>query len=310
MERFPGEYPGLEKRLDQIAGLIDEVAREAGRKYPGEGLDLVVLPEEVVTRDKGSTAATEAAKLEGPVHEKLGAKAREYKTYLVVPMVLAEDETKGIYSNSAVLLDRAGNVAGIYRKVHPVAALGTDSLEGGITPGREFPVFGCDFGKLGIQICYDLSYEDGWNVLARKGAEIVAVPTMSPQTSRPAAYAAKGRYYVVTSTPRNNASIFNPVGMIDARITDGRVLVHRVDLSYAILPWSARLRDGKALSEKYGDRVGYTYYPSEDAGVFWSNDPATPIMSMVRELEFREMADEIDRIRNLQDTARGTMPER
>ncbi|MCE5250434.1 carbon-nitrogen hydrolase family protein [bacterium] len=310
MERFPGKYPGLEKRLEQIGELIDEVAREAERKYPGEGLDLVVLPEEVVTRDRGKTAETSSVPLNGPVLDRMGAKARQYKTYIVVPMDLVEEGKKGVYSNAAVLFDRSGAVAGIYRKVHIVAALGSDILEGGMTPGKDFPVFECDFGRLGIQICYDLSYRDGWDVLARKGAEIVALTTMSPQTSRPAAYAAEGRYYVVSSTPRNNISVFNPVGMIDAQTTKDRVLVHRIDLSYVIISWAASLGNGKAFSDKYGDRVGYTYYESEDAGIFWSNDPATPIGRMADELGFVEMRDEIERIRLLQDAARGMPPER
>jgi len=310
MERFPGKYPGLEKRLDQIAELIDETARESERIYPGEGLDLIVLPEEVVTRGKGNTAASKSAKIDGPVLNKMGAKAREHKTYLIVPMVLAEDEQKGIYTNAAVLLDRAGNIAGIYRKVHTVAALGSDVLEGGITTGSKFPVFDCDFGRLGIQICFDMSYRDGWEVLGRKGAEIVAIPTMSPQTHRPAAYASHHRYYAVTSTPRNNAAIFNPLGMIDTQITQGRVLVHKIDLSYFILNWASNLRDGKLFADTYGDSVGYTYYRSEDAGIFWSNDPGKPIDAMVRDLGFSDIKDAYERVRKLQDKARGGPPER
>ena len=40
----------------------------------------------------------------------------------------------------------------------------------GATPGDALPVFDCDFGKLGLQICYDMEFEDGWTELARKGA--------------------------------------------------------------------------------------------------------------------------------------------
>lgn len=48
-------------------------------------------------------------------------------------------------------------------------------MEGGATPGDARPVFNCDFGKLGIQICYDMEFDDGWAELARRGAELVAV---------------------------------------------------------------------------------------------------------------------------------------
>jgi predicted amidohydrolase len=97
------------------------------------------------------------------------------------------------------LFDRRGEVAGIYRKAHPVAYVNSDVLEGGIKPGRDFPVFDCDFGKLGVQICWDIQFDDGWDALAKAGAEIVAWPTASPATASAAARAAQHRFYVVSS---------------------------------------------------------------------------------------------------------------
>ena len=106
-------------------------------------------------------------------------------------MDLLEEGSSGpVFFNAAVLLDRRGTVAGIYRKVHPVALVGRDDLEDGITPGSEFPVFDCDFGKLGIQICWDLTFDDGWQALADKGAELVVWPSTSPATALSAARAA------------------------------------------------------------------------------------------------------------------------
>lgn len=298
----------LSQRLAAIEELIDEVAREAARSRAPRGLDIVVLTEEALTSGAGRTAKERAVELEGAVLTRLGAKARQYNTYLVVTLTLRDDEARGVYTNAAILLDRRGKPVGTYRKVHPVADLHSDILEGGVTPGREFPVFDCDFGRIGIQICWDMAYEDGWQELARQGAEIVALPTASPQTARPASFALRHGYYVVTSTPRNNASIFNPIGKIDAQTTAQRVLVHEIDLSYAIVPWSPELREGKLFREKYGNRVGYTYYESEDAGLFWSNDPQTPIDSMVRQLGLSERGEEVERVRQLQNDRRGGLP--
>lgn len=311
------KYPGLDKRLDEVGELIDSVARESERKYPGEGLDLVVLPEEIVTYGKGATAQEKSVPLDGPVLDRMGAKARQYSTYLIVPLDLAEKD--GTFTNSAVLIDRQGGVAGIYRKVHLVPPLGSTVLEGGMTCGTEYAVFDCDFGRIGILICFDLSYPAGWKALADKGAEIVAVPTMSPQTARPSAYALEGRYYVVTSNHRNNAAVFNPVGRIDAQITDGdnnagtgsvnltqgAVLVHKIDLSFAIVPWSGTLGDGRLFSDKYGGKVGYTYYRDEDCGVFWSNDPEKTIGDMIREVGVSEFDPYLKQAEIIQDTARG-----
>jgi predicted amidohydrolase len=301
-----GKYPGLDERLKVLSGLIDSMAEEAGRVYPGHGLDLAVLPETTVT-DTHGPASQRASPLRGPVLETFGALARRHKTYLVVPLDVVEEGSSGpICSNAAVLLDRQGAVAGIYRKVHPVAVLHREDLESGITPGREFPVFDCDFGKLGIQICWDIVFDDGWQALADKGAEIVVWPSQSPATARPAAQAGHHRYFIVSSCWRNNSTIYEPTGLVAARVeSPGKPLVHEIDLSYALLGWSAPLRDGKAFREKYGDRVGFHYERQEDLGMFWSNDPHTTIGGMVRTLGLEEIDPQIARNRVLQDAARG-----
>jgi len=234
-----GDYPGLEERLKQLSGLIDEMALQAEEKYPGQGLDLAILPESAVTATSGP-ASMRAITLEGAARKTFADLARRHGTYIIAPMDLSEPGTDGTtYANAAVLFDRRGQVAGIYRKVHPVAVLGTDELEQGITPGREYPVFDCDFGKLGIQICWDIQFDDGWEALRRKGAEIVAWPSASPATAQPAARAGRQRYYIVSSTWREDATLFEPTGLAAAQIEPpDQVLVHQIDLSYAVLGWS------------------------------------------------------------------------
>jgi predicted amidohydrolase len=300
-----GDYPGLDERLKTPGGLIDEMASQAAVKFRDHGLDLAILPEEAVTPSKGPAAAR-AMILSGPITEAFAALARKHKTYIIAPMDLAEDGPVGrTYANAAVLFDRTGKVAGIYRKVHPVAVVGSDELEGGITPGKEYPVFDCDFGKLGIQICWDIQFDDGWDALARKGAEIVAWPSASPTTAQPAARAAHHRYYIVSSTWREDATVCEPTGLVAAQVErPDKVLLHELDLSYAILGWSRHLSNGKALAEKYGDRVGYHYEPREDLGLFWSNDPGTAIGEMIRSLGLEEIDAQVERNRGLQDAAR------
>ena len=301
-----GEYPGLDERLKVLCGLVDAMAEEAKKSYPGRGLDLAVLPETTVT-DTHGPASQRAIPLRGPVLETFSVLARRHKTYLVVPLEIVEEGSSGpVYSNAAVLVDRRGEVAGIYRKVHPVAMVNHDDLENGITPGSEFPVFNCDFGKLGIQICWDMVFDDGWQALADKGAEIVVWPSASPATAQPSARAGRHRCFLVSSCWRSNSTIYEPTGLVAARIeSPGKPLVHQIDLSYALLGWSAHLREGKAFRDKYGDRAGYHYEAREDLGMFWSNDPGTTIGEMVRTLKLEDIDDQIARNRRLQDSARG-----
>jgi len=299
MQAFWEEYPGLEKRLQQLGGIIDRMAEESKRKY-GRSIDVAVLPEVAVTGEVTGEAVESSVPFEGQVKEAFVRKAREHQCYIVVPMYLREDKGKKICSNVAILVGRSGEVVGTYRKLHLAVPVGSDSMEGGMTPGKEVPVFDCDFGKLGMQICFDMEYGYGWEQLARKGADLVAWPTQSPQTAQPALRAMQHRYYIVSSTWRNNASIFEPTGRITAQIKPpDQVLVQEIDLSYALLPWSKELRNGEALREKYGDKVGFRYYEDEDRGIFWSNDPSVTIGEMLRSLGVAEEEDEFQRIQRL-----------
>jgi predicted amidohydrolase len=301
-----GKYPGLDERLKVLTGLVESMVSQAEKQYPGRGLDLAVLPETALTSNNGP-ARDRAIPLQGKVQEAFGALARKHKTYLLIPLDLAGVDSRGAFcSNAAVLFDRRGEVVGIYRKVHPVAVVNTDELEGGTTPGQDYPVFECDFGKLGVQICWDLQFDDGWDALARAGAEIVAWPTASPATVLPSARAVQHRYYVVSSTWRDNATIYEPTGMVAARIVPpDKVLVHELDLSYAILGWSSFLKNGEALREKFGRRVGFHYETREDVGLFWSNDPATTIGEMVRSIGGEELDPQVARNRRLYHSTRG-----
>lgn len=299
VQRFSGRYPGLDKRLAQLAEIIDRMAEGARKKY-GRGLDLAVLPEAAVTAGSGRNVASGPVPFEGQVKDVFARKAREHRCYIVVPMSLLEDAKKNLYSNAAILIGRQGEVAGIYRKVHAAVETGSDSLEDGVTPGKEAPVFDCDFGKVGIQICFDMEYDYGWSELARKGADLVAWPTASPQTAHPASRAMQYHYYIISSPHRDNASIFEPTGKITAQVRPPeRVLVQELDLSYAILPWSSQLQQGEALRKKYGDQVGFRYYGEEDCGIFWSNDPHLTIGQMIRSAGLAEVEDELTRIRRL-----------
>ena len=161
-------------------------------------------------------------------------------------LYLAEDAGKTKLYNACVLLDRQGKVAGIYRKVYPVASGKANRLEGGVLPGKNFPVFSCDFGKVGMQICYDMFFDAGWEALAHKGAELVIWPTQSPQIIGAQCRAHRHHYYIVSSTWRNNISLVDPTGAVIAQQTkEPGLLVEQIDLSYVLLDWQPQLRNGQ-----------------------------------------------------------------
>src|SRR5438876_1720515 len=149
MQSFWGQYPGLHNRLDQLAGIVDQLAVEAKKKY-GRSLDLAVLPETAITGEAEGDALARSVPFEGQVQDIFTRKARENGCYIVVPTYLLDSREKKLCSNAAILVGRKGDVVGTYRKIHLVVSLDGGTMEGGATPGDALPVFDCDCGKRGI----------------------------------------------------------------------------------------------------------------------------------------------------------------
>ncbi|MBI2299822.1 MAG: carbon-nitrogen hydrolase family protein [Armatimonadetes bacterium] len=76
-------------------------------------------------------------------------------------------------------LRRAGDVAGIYHKVHLPCDIAWDSTEAGMfVAGHEYPVFDTPIGRVGFQICYDIDFPEGSTALALNGCELLLHPTL------------------------------------------------------------------------------------------------------------------------------------
>ncbi len=80
--------------------------------------------------------------------------AKENNCYIVYSAV--REMSDGSLRNSSVMLDRKGNIAGIYNKNHLYMGENTGT---GILYGREPAVIDCDFGRVGFTICFDLNFD-------------------------------------------------------------------------------------------------------------------------------------------------------
>ena len=115
MQSFWGQYPGLRRRLEQLTGLVDEMAAQA-KKVHKRGLDLAVLPEVSLTGEAGDDAVAHSVPYEGEIRDAFKRKALEHKCYIVVPTYLLDSKEKKVCSNAAILVERDGEVQGTYRK--------------------------------------------------------------------------------------------------------------------------------------------------------------------------------------------------
>jgi predicted amidohydrolase len=112
--------------------------------------------------------------------KEIRAAARKADIALILPF--GELSNSGMY-NSAMVLDRQGEIVGTYRKTHIPAYFPNEKVGGTgsyekfyFTPGEGLPVFEVGGLKLGIQICNDRLYPEPSRVLALQGAEIIVMP--------------------------------------------------------------------------------------------------------------------------------------
>src|SRR4051812_30908866 len=83
---------------------------QAGRM----GADIVCLPEDAAAPVGKEDFAAEP--IPGPAIEAFAALASRFKMYVIAPML--EDVGKPKHYNTAVILDRSGQIVGKYRKTH------------------------------------------------------------------------------------------------------------------------------------------------------------------------------------------------
>ncbi|UCF98340.1 MAG: carbon-nitrogen hydrolase family protein, partial [Spirochaetaceae bacterium] len=129
--------------------------------------DIVCLPELF-------TGLKVISEVPGAEIDSLGKIAQQFNTYVIAPFYVREQEK---VFNCSVLIDRRGQVHGIYRKVH---LWPWESPVFDITPGDDFPVFELDFGVIGLCICHDHQFPETARTMVIKGAEIVFCSTRMP----------------------------------------------------------------------------------------------------------------------------------
>ncbi len=89
---------------------------------------------------------------------------------------LPEKHAHGI-SNTFYLVDKNGNIAGKYRKIHLFSPMGEDRI---FVPGNEAIVCDTSLARIGLAICFDLRFPELFRKLAIDGAEIIMVSAQWP----------------------------------------------------------------------------------------------------------------------------------
>lgn len=149
------------------------------RVAAAEGARIIALQELFNTRYFCQTQATKnfdlAQNIPGDVTDVMTELAAETRTVIVAPFF--EKEAKGVYYNSAVVIDADGAVLGKYRKMHIPDDPGFNE-KFYFSPGDlGFKVFETRYAKISVLICWDQWFPEAARLSALEGAEILFYPT-------------------------------------------------------------------------------------------------------------------------------------
>lgn len=149
------------------------------RSAAADGAELIVLQE---LHDGLYFCQTEdvdlfdlAEPIPGPATDFYGELAQELGVVIVTS--LFEKRAPGLYHNTAVVQERDGSIAGVYRKMHIPDDPGYYE-KFYFTPGDlGFHPIETSVGRLGLLVCWDQWYPEAARLMALAGAELLIYPT-------------------------------------------------------------------------------------------------------------------------------------
>ncbi len=161
----------LDRNYDATLAGIERAARQ--------GAELILLPElhasEYFCKYQDPDLFDLAEPLDGPTRRMLSDAARQFEVVIVGS--LFEHRAPGLAHNTAVVMERDGSLAGVYRKMHIPDDPGYNE-KFYFTPGDlGFEPIDTSAGRLGVLVCWDQWYPEAARLMALAGAEILLYPT-------------------------------------------------------------------------------------------------------------------------------------
>ena len=268
----------LGKTVDERIAMMLDRMEETAAYNP----DIVCLTEVFAhTAFSGLPPLEEIAEeVPGPITRTFAAFAKKHSCYVICPIYTKRG---GHFYNASVLIDRKGNVVGEYDKIRPTEG----EIKRGITPGPvDPPVFETDFGKIGMQICFDANWPDGFRRLKEKGAEIVFWSSAFAGGRMINSLAMEFKYYIVTCTRYQPARIVDMTG-VDL-CANGRLqpwLCASVNLDREVFHWDFQADEFRAIQAKYGDKIGFSIEHPEGWFVLESLSPEISLDAIIDEYD-------------------------
>jgi predicted amidohydrolase len=191
---------------------------------------------------------------------------------------------------------------GRFDKMHPTEK----ELEQGIHPGNiDPPVFETDFGKIGMQICFDVNWWDNWARLKKKGAKIVFFPAAYPAAKQLSALALMNQFFIVSSTQSRLSRIYDITG--DELAVSGRFqpfAAAAIPIDKTLFEIDFHTTKAREIQKKYGSKVEVVWHHEDDWFTLASLDPDLTVQDLIAEFGLTPLEDYRVRAQRAVDAAR------
>jgi N-carbamoylputrescine amidase len=153
--------------------------KEKIRQLANSGAELIVMQELhnglYFCQTEDTEVFDQAETIPGHSTDTFGELAKELG--VVIVLSLFEKRAAGLYHNTAVVMEKDGSIAGIYRKMHiPDDPAYYEKFY--FTPGDlGFNPIDTSVGRLGVLVCWDQWYPEAARMMALSGAEVLIYPT-------------------------------------------------------------------------------------------------------------------------------------
>lgn len=237
----------------------------------------------------------------GPVTRRLAAWAERHSSYVLFGLRTKAD---GRMYNTAVLLDRRGQLVGQYHKAHPTEG----ELKDGVQPGDpEPPVFQTDFGLIGIQICFDVNWWESWKRLKQKGARLIFFPAAYPADRQLSALAVANQVFIASATNSRVSRIYDITGeVLSASGRFQQWVGAELPLGRRLFEVDFNTAKAQAAQKKYGSRIDLKWYHEDDWFTLASLDPNLTVEDLVAEFGLTPLNEYRERATKAVDEARRT----
>ncbi len=260
--------------------------------------DLICLPENFSDVSVNFDSLEEAAEtVPGPLTDKFSQIAKKNSCYIICPL---KTKRKGKYWNSAVIIDRSGEITGIYDKNQPVTSSSDyTEMENGISPGKDLPVFDLDFGKIGIQICFDIGYPDCWQKLSKKGVKIVFWPSAYNGGFPLQAYANLFQYYVISAVRQDKSRIIDPLGNVLAQTDVNKNIIYKkISLDFMVCHYDFNYSIPDKINELYPSQIKVTSDKEQGKFLLEVIDDEVSLEKVQKEIGFESYSKYLQRHKN------------